>query len=167
MHGSRLLKALTSGDFKPLVAELTGFKYRSKLNRLVQSNNYYCLTENKAVSYDWWVYYREIDGLKVFNSYRYSVTTAKHQRQTERLLYRLNRRPDIFINYRQSMSGLGLVSIEEILKEELAELTEKLATCKRAKSGKKDSILYKIDRVKGYLDIIAEHRRSKLKTVKG
>lgn len=37
-------------------------------------------------SYQWWSMVRRIGQLNVFNSYRYSVTTAKHQRETRRLI---------------------------------------------------------------------------------
>lgn len=42
-----------------------------------------------AYSYDWWRFVERIDGLLVFNSYRYSVTTSSHQSAVRALLREL------------------------------------------------------------------------------
>lgn len=48
-----------------------------------------------ATSYLWWTFVAEIDGLLVFNNYRYSVSTSKHQRKVRTLLESLGLKIDL------------------------------------------------------------------------
>lgn len=48
-----------------------------------------------AHSYDWWRFVAVVDGLIIFNDYRYSVTTAKHQRKVSSLMSELGIKADI------------------------------------------------------------------------
>lgn len=56
-----------------------------------------------ATSYQWWTYLKIIDGRLTFNTYRYSVTTSKHQRQTLDLLESMNVKVQVYINQRESL----------------------------------------------------------------
>lgn len=70
-------------------------KYFKRLN-LYKGNNVTFHPETcEAFSYRWWRFVAIVEGKLVFNDYRYSVTTAKHQRKVRGLLNDLGIRPDI------------------------------------------------------------------------
>lgn len=48
-----------------------------------------------AHSYDWWRFVALVEGKVIFNSYRYSVSTARHQRKVGSLLASLDIKIDI------------------------------------------------------------------------
>ena len=52
-------------------------------------------TKIEAHSYRWWRFVAKIDGVVFFNSYRYSVSTAKHQSKVRSLMHELNIKIDI------------------------------------------------------------------------
>lgn len=49
-----------------------------------------------AVSYNWWIFVKDFDGVKVFNTYSYSPTTCKHQSNMRGLLQDLGERVDYY-----------------------------------------------------------------------
>ena len=57
----------------------------------------------EALSYDWWVFVSRIGKLTVFNDYRYSVSTAKHQRKVQQLMRDLGIRVDRVVSFRTSL----------------------------------------------------------------
>ena len=61
------------------------------------------VTGLRAVSYGWWVYCKVIDGKVVFNRYRYSVTTSKHQRECMQLLAEHGIAVDLFVESPKSL----------------------------------------------------------------
>jgi hypothetical protein len=63
-------------------------KFNKKLNAFANSTktNIVSIEMRQAISYKWWTYLKVIDGKLVFNEYRYSVTTSKHQRECLNLL---------------------------------------------------------------------------------
>lgn len=72
-------------------------KYFSRANIYKASNVTFNSETMDAFSYDWWRFVAKIDGKVVFNNYRYSVTTAGHQRKVERLLQNLGIKVDVFL----------------------------------------------------------------------
>lgn len=48
-----------------------------------------------AYSYDWWRFVAFVEGLVVFNNYRYSVSTAKHQSKVRSVMRELGIKIDI------------------------------------------------------------------------
>ena len=50
----------------------------------------------EAVSYDWWIYVKDFNGIKVFNTYNYSPTTNRHQSNMRGLLEDLGERVQDF-----------------------------------------------------------------------
>lgn len=64
----------------------------------------------RAYSYNWWRFVDVIDGLVVFNDYRYSATTSKHQSKVRGLMEDLGIRIDLFIS-----SPRGLQSLDSAL----------------------------------------------------
>ena len=72
-------------------------KYMKRAS-IYQASNYNCTfdpTKIEARSYKWWSFVRKIEGKTVFNSYRYSVTTAKHQSKVRSLLEELGIKIDL------------------------------------------------------------------------
>lgn len=63
------------------------------------------LLTTEACSYRWWVFVKKIDGLTVFNNYRYSVTTARHQRKIRNLLKELKIKIDLEVTTKLSLSN--------------------------------------------------------------
>jgi hypothetical protein len=59
------------------------------------------LSDIEAFSYNWWQFVKvEIvggRGIVIFNAYKYSVSTAAHQRKVLNQLYRLNIVPDVVV----------------------------------------------------------------------
>lgn len=57
----------------------------------------------EARSYAWWIFVRKIGNKVVFNNYRYSVTTAKHQSKVRWLLAELGINIDVEIEAPQGL----------------------------------------------------------------
>lgn len=64
----------------------------------------------EARSYAWWIFVKKINGLVVFNSYKYSVTTAKHQRKLRDLLNDLGIKIDLEVQTPVSLGADHAVS---------------------------------------------------------
>jgi hypothetical protein len=90
-------------------------KYFTRLKIYKASNVTFNPETVSAISYDWWQFVRKIDGKIVFNSYRYSVTTAKHQRQVRQLLNELGLVIHLDVRTRKSLDTFE--TIAEIKKE--------------------------------------------------
>ncbi len=151
-----LLDAIIKQSTRTLVKHATGFEYRIKRNCLVSTKNCLDLNTLVATSYDWWQYFRIIDGIAVFNEHRYSVTTAKHQRDMEYLLNKLGIRIDVYVNTRQSLGGWSLTDVLECLGKQLVEQQERLATCVRKESRKRSDTEWEIERITGYVELISK-----------
>jgi hypothetical protein len=50
----------------------------------------------EASSYNWWIFCKKIQGQIVFNNYRYSVSTQKHQRKVLNLMSDLGIEPKVW-----------------------------------------------------------------------
>lgn len=74
----------------------------------------------EAFSYGWWRFVDQIDGLVVFNNYRYSVTTAKHQRWVGGLMENLGIKIDITMPLPRGISR------DQTLEEMILEAEEHL-----------------------------------------
>ena len=68
---------------------------RLKLYKGYNSNCTFNPETKDAYSYSWWRFVATVEGKLVFNNYRYSVTTAKHQRKVRGLLNELGIKIDI------------------------------------------------------------------------
>lgn len=76
----------------------------------------------EAHSYAWWSFVKRIKGKVVFNSYRYSVTTAKHQRKVAQLLEDLGIKIDRTVQVRGGLQNID--SLKELNSAENATLVE-------------------------------------------
>jgi uncharacterized protein YPO0396 len=79
-------------------------KYYPRLNQYKASNCLFDCETSEAYSYGWWCFAKYINGLYVFNNYRYSNTTAKHQFNTQRLLDKLGIKIDVFVTTNRSLT---------------------------------------------------------------
>lgn len=64
-------------------------KYFKRLGLYKASNVTFNPKTLSAHSYDWWQFVKQIDGKVIFNNYRYSQSTSKHQRKVAQVLQEL------------------------------------------------------------------------------
>jgi hypothetical protein len=64
-------------------------------------------TDFKAKSYNWWTFAKYINGVLVFNSYSYSVTTSAHQHRVRMMLEDLGHKVGLFIEAPKGLDDLG------------------------------------------------------------
>jgi hypothetical protein len=148
-----IIEAIKSQDAKALTTLFfKGFKYKIKSQSFVASNNRLDLNFMEACSYDWWSYFKEIDGLYIFNNHRYSPTTGKHQSNMLNLLNRLGVYPTVYINTRENMHSFTLVDVLNTLTAQRKDLLTQLHACKRPVSKKRDFLLSQIEDVEAYID---------------
>ncbi len=73
-------------------------KYSKRL-KVYKANNLVLNPETMtAFSYDWWQFLARINGKVVFNSHRYSVSTAKHQHKVRGVLSELGIKVDLYVD---------------------------------------------------------------------
>lgn len=70
-------------------------KYFTRSKKYKASNVSYDPILRQAVSYNWWVFVKVIEGHLVFNNYSYSNTTSRHQWKVKRLLETLGVKIDL------------------------------------------------------------------------
>ena len=78
----------------------------------------------EAVSYDWWIYVKDFNGIKVFNTYSYSPTTCKHQSNMRGLLMDLNERLEVYWELEVPRGLQDLKSGVEYYKSKIETLQE-------------------------------------------
>jgi len=88
------------------------FKYMKRSNIYKASNVSFNPSTMEAYSYDWWKFVTVIEGKTVFNNYKYSVTTARHQWNVRRLMETLGISIDLMVRTNMSLSKFS--SLEEI-----------------------------------------------------
>lgn len=64
-------------------------KYFKRLGLYKASNVTFNPKTLSAHSYDWWQFVKQVDGKVIFNNYRYSQSTSKHQRKVAGVLQEL------------------------------------------------------------------------------
>ena len=81
------------------------FKPRLKIWQNTSRNNIFDPSTFQATSYKWWVYIKKVKGQVVFNDYKYSVTTNKHQSEMKRFLKtELKIKSIVYVDQRESLS---------------------------------------------------------------
>ena len=105
------------------------------MKKLVTKNVYKsanCLfnaDEVAAWSYAHWQFVRVIQGKVVFNAYRYSNTTAKHQYRVRALMESLGVRIDVVANVRESLTRFSTVgAVNRATKETDRQIAARKAT---------------------------------------
>lgn len=98
-------------------------KYKRKAG--IYSNSTGRLTFNPntldAHSYRWWRFVAKVDGLVIFNNYRYSVSTSKHQNTIRNLLADLGIKIDLELSLR---NGIEWQSLEDLIIEAEEQLCD-------------------------------------------
>jgi len=61
-------------------------KYFTRLGIYKASNVEFIPKTISATSYGWWEFVRQVDGKVLFNTYRYSPTTGRHQAKVRKLM---------------------------------------------------------------------------------
>lgn len=82
-----------------------------KRSGIYQCSNYNCTFDPKsceAFSYRWWKFVAKVDGLVIFNNYRYSNTTSKHQSKVRSLLEALGIKVDLYLSLPQGINSTDL-----------------------------------------------------------
>jgi hypothetical protein len=126
-----------------------------KRANIYQASNYNCTfdpTTKKAVSYKWWTFVAEIEGKIVFNNFRYSVSTSKHQRKVRSLLAELGIKIDLELPLPKGIMPLD--SLEELIltaEEHLCDVVgnEEL---KRQERNEKAALRRKSKKLESYLE---------------
>lgn len=101
----------------------------------------------KAYSYAWWCFVARIEGKLVFNNYRYSVSTGKHQAKVRRLLNELGIKIDIELPVPKGIQSCGtlaelILEAEEYLCDQfLSEQLKRQEAYQRAKARKAEKKL--------------------------
>lgn len=84
----------------------------------IYTNSTGSLTFNPATleahSYKWWRFVAQVDGLLIFNDYKYSVSTSKHQYKMRSFLSDLGIKIDLFL---ELPGGIGHQSLENLIIE--------------------------------------------------
>ena len=79
-------------------------KYFKTQNLYKASNVTFNPSTVSAHSYEWWEFVKVIRGKIVFNDYKYSKTTIKHQYKVKRLMEELGITTDLTIETSRSLS---------------------------------------------------------------
>lgn len=103
---ARLLKAGYDQEYVNQVKYKTALSPRYKTGLFVGSNVWFNPVEISAKSYDWWYFVKKIGDKVVFNDYRYSPTTGKHQSKVKTLMRQLGFKIDVVIECPQGLQNL-------------------------------------------------------------
>ena len=105
-------------------------KYYKTQNLNKASNVTFNVKTIEAYSYSWWAFVKVIKGKVVFNKYRYSVSTSKHQSKVRSLLSQLDIKIDRFV---QCKDGLQHINTIKTLNEKENETLKRIAEREAAK----------------------------------
>lgn len=119
-----------------------------KPNLYKATNVTFDASQIEAFSYAWWRFVKVIDGLVVFNEYRYSATTSKHQYKVKALMRDLGIEIDLFV---KTKASLDLQTIKELKIEtsriEVERENEIKENRRRAYLRRKEKMKSKVERV--------------------
>ena len=82
-------------------------KYFPKLKLYKASNVTYNPVTYQAYSYRWWRFVDMIDGKIIFNEYKYSMSTSRHQWKVRTLLDLLGIKIDCFVKVKEGIGSAG------------------------------------------------------------
>lgn len=139
---------------------MTKMKYfkRAGIYKNSTGTNTFNPVNSRAVSYNWWVYCTFFKGKIIFNNYKYSPTTGKHQRIV--LLEHLKKTPDLFLEFTPKSLDTQ-EDIIEALKQEIKlikrEIYNLLIAIKRPRS-RRDTNMRRREKITKYLKKISKIR---------
>lgn len=100
--------------------------------------------EIQAFSYKWWMFVAVVEGKVVFNNYRYSNTTARHQWKVRRLMHELGIKIDLELPAPEGLQTIRATKLAYLIEtaetylcdEFLRDVLKKQARYERAKARK-------------------------------
>lgn len=96
-------------------------KYYKRLGIYKASNVTFDPKTLEAHSYRWWKFVAVVEGKVIFNNYRYSVSTSKHQRKVRQLLFELGIKIDISMPLPKGINSSSLEDLILIAEEYLCD----------------------------------------------
>lgn len=114
------------------------FMKRAQIYRASNYNVTFDPKKIEAISYKWWRFVAVVEGVLLFNNYRYSVTTAKHQSKVSRVMHELGLTPDVTlrlprgIRHDQTLAELYLEAEEYECDRFLEEEEKKISRNEKA-----------------------------------
>ena len=112
-------------------------KYFKRANLWKASNVTFSPEKIEATSYDWWVFVKVIEGKTVFNSYRYSNTTSRHQFKVRNLMREQGIEIDVTVSFRPNLKGVETLSQLGQIQGEQTERNKIIAEAKRQDRNRK------------------------------
>lgn len=85
-------------------------KHYKKTNLYKASNVTFDPTKIEATSYSWWLFVKRIKGKTVFNSYRYSISTSKHQSKVRSLMRQLGIKIDRDVEIKDGLQYISTLT---------------------------------------------------------
>jgi len=134
--------------------------FYSKLALFKASNVYFDIERTQAWSYGWWRFVDFINGYVVFNTYRYSSSTSRHQSKVLKLLRELDIKIDFWLEVPGGLQD-GLASAKELYLDRIARLGREMDK-PRSKKEKNIERLYDIEECHNALTNIELIENSKL-----
>jgi hypothetical protein len=102
----------------------------------------------EAYSYAWWRFTKVIDGLLVFNEYRYSATTSKHQFKVKTLMRELGIEIDLYVKTKVSLDRQTIEELKaETIKIEVERENQLKENRKAAYERRKAKMKSKVEKV--------------------
>jgi ATP-dependent helicase/DNAse subunit B len=102
-----------------LIPKEVSMKYMKRAQIYKSDNVTFNPATCEAHSYTWWKFVAKVDGFVIFNNYRYSYSTSKHQAKVRSLLDTLNIKVDVYAPFPQGIQGQDLSLIFEEAEENL------------------------------------------------
>lgn len=96
---------------RPSAKKCAGYVWRPKRGVYLRANQVFSPARCQATSYGWWLFVDRIGDRVVFNSYRYSTTTSKHQSQMRQLLRELGIAIDVEIEAPKGLQDLAAAEL--------------------------------------------------------
>lgn len=126
----------------------TVVKYMKRANIYKNSTGSFTFNPEtfEARSYNWWVFVAKVEGKVIFNNYRYSVSTSRHQRLMKNLLNELGIAIDIQVELPRGIETSSLETLFETAEETLCDkfLSDELKKQERNAKAKAKRDAYKL-----------------------
>lgn len=97
-------------------------KYYKKSDSYKASNVLFHCPSTTAYSYSWWCFVKIINGQLIFNNYKYSNSTIRHQYKVRALLAELGLKVDRFVQVRGGLQNI--TTLRELNEKENKTLTD-------------------------------------------
>ena len=113
-------------------------KHFKRANLLKSSTVTFDPSTTMAYSYGWWCFVKPINGLIVFNDYRYSPSTGKQQGKVRSLLDTLGIKVDLYVECPEGLQDSNY--LESITSHYMDKISELQAAMLKPRSQKKKNL---------------------------